>query len=172
MTVQLRTASAEQTKEMAAVVAEHVRPGDLLLLVGDLGAGKTTFAQGFARALGVEEAVTSPTFTLARTYPGRLSMHHVDVYRLERMSEVGDLALGELIDSNGVTLIEWGDAIAPVLGSDYLEVRMVFGAGDDDRRLELTAYGQRWSARSRAVAEAAARWAPPVTPAPADPGPR
>ena len=78
---------------MAAVVAEHVRPGDLLLLVGDLGAGKTTFAQGFALALGIEEPVTSPTFTLARTYPGRLRMHHVDVYRLERMAEVSDRAI-------------------------------------------------------------------------------
>ena len=80
-------------------MAEHARRGDLVLLVGDLGAGKTAFAQGFAPALGVDEPVTSPTFTLARTYPGRLPMHHVDVYRLERMAEVVDLGLGELLDA-------------------------------------------------------------------------
>jgi len=158
MTVQLRTASAEQTKEMAAVVAEHVRPGDLLLLVGDLGAGKTTFAQGFARALGVEEAVTSPTFTLARTYPGRLSMHHVDVYRLERMSEVGDLALGELIDSNGVTLIEWGDAIVAALPPAYLEVRLELGDEPDDRTVGVRAVGQGWQLRLPALTTNLARW--------------
>ena len=147
MTVRLHTASSEATKALAAVVAEHVRPGDLLLLVGDLGAGKTTFAQGFARALGVEEPVTSPTFTLARTYPGRLPMNHVDVYRLDRMAEVGDLALAELIDSNGVTLIEWGDAILAALPPAYLEVRLELGDEPDDRDILVRAVGQDWLAR-------------------------
>jgi tRNA threonylcarbamoyladenosine biosynthesis protein TsaE len=151
MTVRLHTASSEATKALAAVVAEHVRPGDLLLLVGDLGAGKTTFAQGFARALGVEEPVTSPTFTLARTYPGRLRMHHVDVYRLDRMAEVGDLALGELIDSNGVTLIEWGDAIVAALPRVYLEVRLELCDELDDRDISVRAVGQEWQRRLPAL---------------------
>ena len=81
MIVRLHTSSSAATKALAGVLAEQVRPGDLLLLVGELGAGKTTFAQGFALGLGIEEPVTSPTFTLARTYPGRLPMNHVDVYR-------------------------------------------------------------------------------------------
>jgi tRNA threonylcarbamoyladenosine biosynthesis protein TsaE len=151
MTVRLHTTSAEATKAVAAVVADHVRPGDLLLLVGDLGAGKTTFAQGFARALGVEEPVTSPTFTLARTYPGRLRMHHVDVYRLDRMAEVGDLALGELIDSNGVTLIEWGDAILAALPPAYLEVRLELSDELDDRDVTVRAVGQGWQLRLPAL---------------------
>jgi tRNA threonylcarbamoyladenosine biosynthesis protein TsaE len=150
-TVRLRTTSTEATKAVAAVVAEHVRPGDLLLLVGDLGAGKTTFAQGFARALGVEETVTSPTFTLVRTYPGRLRMHHVDVYRLDRMTEVNDLALGELIDSNGVTLIEWGDAILAALPPAYLEVRLELVDEADDRDINVRAVGQAWQARLAAL---------------------
>src|SRR5262249_8136151 len=137
--VRFRTTSSEATKALAAVVAEHVRPGDLLLLVGDLGAGKTTFAQGFAVALGITEPVTSPTFTLARPSPGRLRMHHVDVYRLERMAEVGDLALGELIDSDGVTLIEWGDAILAALPPAYLEVRLELSDEPDDRDVTVRA---------------------------------
>jgi tRNA threonylcarbamoyladenosine biosynthesis protein TsaE len=158
MTVRLHTTSADATKAMAAVIADHVRPGDLLLLVGDLGAGKTTFAQGFARALGVEEPVTSPTFTLARTYPGRLRMHHVDVYRLERMAEVNDLALGELIDSNSVTLIEWGDAIVAALPQAYLEVRLELCDELDDRDISVRAVGQAWQRRLPALSANLEPW--------------
>ena len=158
MNVRLRTTSSAATKELAAVVAAHVRPGDLVLLVGDLGAGKTTFVQGFALALGVTEPVTSPTFTLARTYPGRLRMHHVDVYRLERMAEVGDLALGELIDSDGVTLIEWGDAILAALPPAYLEVRLELGDELDDREISVRAVGQGWQARLPALGANLGPW--------------
>ena len=147
MTIRLHTASSAATKAVAGLVAEHVRPGDLLLLVGELGAGKTTFAQGFALGLGIDEPVTSPTFTLARTYPGRLPMNHVDVYRLDRMAEVGDLALAELIDSNAVTLIEWGDAILAALPPAYLEVRLELGDEPDDRDIFVRAVGQDWLSR-------------------------
>ena len=147
MTIRLHTASSAATKAVAGLVAEHVRPGDLLLHVGELGAGKTTFAQGFALGLGIDEPVTSPTFTLARTYPGRLPMNHVDVYRLDRMAEVGDLALAELIDSNGVTLIEWGDAILAALPPAYLEVRLELGDEPDDRDIFVRAVGQDWLSR-------------------------
>ena len=158
MTTALRTASSAATKELAGVVADHVRGGDLLLLVGDLGAGKTTFVQGFALALGVDEPVTSPTFTLARTYPGRLPVHHVDVYRLERMAEVVDLGLGELIDSNGVTLVEWGDVIRAALPTSYLEVRFEFGEEPDDRTIAVRAVGPVWHARAGALVTNLAPW--------------
>jgi len=158
VTTALRTASSAATKELAGVVADHVRGGDLVLLVGDMGAGKTTFVQGFASALGVDDPVTSPTFTLARTYPGRLPVHHVDVYRLERMAEVGDLGLGELIDSNGVTLVEWGDVIRAALPTSYLEVRFEFGAEPDDRTIAVRAVGPVWHARAAALATNLAPW--------------
>lgn len=156
-----RTRSADQTKALAATLAELVRPGDLLLLAGDLGAGKTAFAQGFGAGLGVTEPITSPTFTLAQQYDGRLRMHHLDVYRLDQMAEVAELGLAELLDDGGVVLIEWGDAILPVLPTDYLEVRLTFGADDDERHLALQRVGPSWSARGRAVAAAVAPYADP-----------
>jgi tRNA threonylcarbamoyladenosine biosynthesis protein TsaE len=144
-TLVARTGSVDQTRALAGAVAGLARPGDLLLLAGDLGAGKTAFAQGFG---------ASPTFTLAQQYQGRLRMHHLDVYRLEQMTEVLDLGLAELLDDGGVVLIEWGDAILPALPTDYLEVRLTFGEGDDDRRLVLRRVGPSWGARERTLAEA------------------
>jgi len=162
------TNSPEQTKALAASLAVLVTPGDLLVLAGDLGAGKTAFVQGFGAALEVVEPVTSPTFTLANRYQGRLEVNHLDVYRLEQLDEIKELGIYELIDGPGVTLIEWGDAIVPVLGPDFLEVRLSFGPGDDDRIIDATAVGPRWSARRRIVAEALAPWA--VAPFDADGG--
>ena len=151
--LQVATTSPQQTGELAERVAALVDPGDVLLLVGELGAGKTAFAKAFGRALGVEEPMTSPTFTLAREYQGRLRVFHLDVYRLEHLSEVTDLDLPDLLDAGGVILIEWGDAIAPALPADYLEIKLVFGVGDDDRNIRLRPVGARWTARERTLAD-------------------
>ena len=160
--IQARTRSPEDTKSLAASLAELARPGDLLLLVGDLGAGKTTFAQGFAAALGITEQVTSPTFTLAREYHGRLLLHHLDVFRLDQISEVLDLGLPELLDSEGVILIEWGDAIRQALPNDCLEVALTFVDGQpsppDERVVVLTPVGPRWQARNETLAAAVEPW--------------
>lgn len=154
-----QTTSADGTRELAAAVADLVSPGDVIVLAGELGAGKTAFAQGLGAALGVTDAITSPTFTLARRYEGRLSLHHLDVYRIERISELADLGLSELLDSGGVVLVEWGDAISPALGDDYLEISLTYGDGDDDRHLVFRSVGQKWSARTRSLAESLAAWA-------------
>ena len=153
-----RTTSVDATRALAAAVADLAKAGDLVLLVGDLGAGKTAFTQGFAARLGIDEQITSPTFTLARSYKGRLKLHHLDVYRLENVQEAEDLGLGELIEE-GVTLIEWGDTIAPALPADYLEVRFAYGEGDDDRDIAFRVVGPAWSARQRALATAMEPWA-------------
>lgn len=129
-----------------------------MLLVGDLGAGKTAFTQGFAEALGVSDPITSPTFTLVRTYAGKHRLNHLDVYRLESVAEAGDLGLGELLD-DGITLIEWGDTIAGALPADYLELRFLFGEGDDERTIETRIVGASWPARQRALHEAMGPWA-------------
>jgi tRNA threonylcarbamoyladenosine biosynthesis protein TsaE len=154
------TTSAEETKALAAALAELARPGDLLLLAGDLGAGKTAFTQGYGAALGVDDLITSPTFTLVNNYEGRLELNHLDVYRLDSLAEVLDLGVPEMLDDGGVTIIEWGDSVSPALPADYLEIRFSFTEGDDDdeRVLELGPVGPRWAARTRAVATAVAPW--------------
>ena len=152
------TKSADDTRELAAAMAGLARPGDVLLLAGELGTGKTVFAQGFGRGLGVEEQVTSPTFTLMRTYEGRLTLVHADVYRLDHLQEVVDLALPELLDEGGVAVVEWGDVAAAALAPDFLEVCLEQGAGDDDRLVTLRATGGRWSSRLRPLAMALDRW--------------
>lgn len=155
----VRTSSATATAQLAAAVAELARPTDVVLLSGDLGAGKTTFTQGFGRGLGVTEQITSPTFTLLRSYEGRLTLHHLDIYRLT-LDEVPDLGLNEMLDGDAVILIEWGDTIAPLLGADRLEVRLRLPSGDfgdDDREIEIEPVG-RWAARDRALRTAVAPW--------------
>lgn len=157
------TSSPEETGSLAQVLADLAEPGDVLVLVGGLGAGKTAFSKAYGEALGVTEPMTSPTFTLAREYQGRFSLHHLDVYRLEQMVEVLDLDLPELLDSGGVVLIEWGDMILPMLPADYLEVRFTFGDGDDDRSIDLTCVGPRWSGREARIAGACSRCFPTST---------
>ena len=151
------TDSAEATRRLAAQVAGVVVDGDVVVLVGDLGAGKTAFTQGFADALGVVGPVTSPTFTLVNRYEGRIVVNHVDVYRFESFEEVHDLDLPKLLDS-GVTLIEWGDTIRSALPPDQLEVRIEFGSGDDERLLQILPTGPRWQARQSELRERLVEW--------------
>jgi tRNA threonylcarbamoyladenosine biosynthesis protein TsaE len=153
----LRSKCVDDTHAAAAAIASLARQGDLILLVGDLGAGKTAFAQGFARRLGVTTPVTSPTFTLVHRYEGDLVIHHVDVYRLDRLSEVTDLGLSEMLDE-GVTLIEWGDAVRPALPADFLEVRLSYVDEDDDARdIAVTVVGPSWAGRAAAIRAAMGR---------------
>jgi tRNA threonylcarbamoyladenosine biosynthesis protein TsaE len=159
MTLRVHTTSVDATRALAAALAELTQGGDLIVLAGDLGAGKTAFAQGFGLGLGIDDQITSPTFTLARQYEGRLRMHHLDVYRFDATAEIHDVGLAELLDDDdAVTLIEWGDAILPALPPDLLEIRITLGEGDDDRELELRIVGDRWAARKRALATALANW--------------
>jgi tRNA threonylcarbamoyladenosine biosynthesis protein TsaE len=153
------TDSPDATKELAGRVAELCRPGDVVLLVGDLGAGKTVFAQGFAAALGVPGPVTSPTFALVRQYrcaedsPVGLLIH-ADVYRTGSLDEVVDLALAELVEEDAVAVVEWGELAAPALGDSALEVTIAAPdsqAAPDQRVLTLVGRGS-WDARSNAVA--------------------
>ena len=153
-----RTASEDETRAIGAAVAPLADEGDIIILTGDLGTGKTRFTQGFAKGLDVRDAVTSPTFTLVRIYDGRLRLHHADLYRMEGIEEVADLVLGELADRDGVSLIEWGDAAVEILGHDVLDVRLELGPDDDDRVITLTPAGRTWSARRDDLEKALAAW--------------
>ncbi len=141
----------DQTRRIGAGLAEICRAGDLIVLSGDLGAGKTAFAQGLAKGLGVDDQVTSPTFALVQTYEGRLLLHHLDVYRLEHVNEALDLGLAEMLDDDAVTIIEWGETIAPVLPHHYLEVHLSHGTSNDSRLVDLRPVGDSWQARKRAM---------------------
>jgi tRNA threonylcarbamoyladenosine biosynthesis protein TsaE len=155
--------SPAATKAVAARLASVCGPGDIVLLIGDLGAGKTAFAQGFAAALGVDGPVTSPTFTLVRQYrcgaraPVDLLIH-ADVYRTGSLSEVADLALAELVEERAIALVEWGDVAAPALGDDALEVTLARpGSPDpadtDARTITFNGRG-RWQQAAGDVARA------------------
>jgi tRNA threonylcarbamoyladenosine biosynthesis protein TsaE len=126
------------TRALAAALAAAARPGDLLNLVGDLGAGKTQFAKGFGAGLGVTDTIVSPSFVLMAEYRGRLPLFHVDLYRLAGAAEA---LAGGLIDERqgeGVTLIEWAERLADVMPAGHLDV-LIEGTGDDPRRILLRA---------------------------------
>ena len=152
------TRSVEDTRALAAAVSPVLRPGDLVLLSGDLGTGKTAFAQGLATGLGVSERVTSPAFVLAHTYAGRLPLVHLDVYRLDHVQELIDMGLAEIVDGGGVTVIEWGEVVRPVLPPDLLEVWLEEGGSDDDRSITLTPAGPSWLPRADALRDAISAW--------------
>jgi tRNA threonylcarbamoyladenosine biosynthesis protein TsaE len=146
------TRSTDETLELARAVGELLRPGDVVSLVGELGAGKTVFARGVARALGVTELVVSPTFTIVREYEGRVPLVHVDVYRIDAVQELHDLGFEEVVRDDAVTVVEWGDMIDGLLPGDRLDIRLTPGAADDERVVEIEGHGRSWSARAAELA--------------------
>jgi tRNA threonylcarbamoyladenosine biosynthesis protein TsaE len=160
--LQLRSTSVADTHAVAAALAGLARPGDLIVLAGEMGSGKTAFAQGFAAALGVTEPITSPTYTLVHSYPiGRVTLHHADIYRLTTLHEVADLALNELLEADGIVLVEWGDVVAGSLG-DHLLVRLApVDESDDESAREITvaASGSAWATRWARITDALAGYA-------------
>jgi len=151
----LQTRDAAETEAVGEVLGAQLRRGDLVVLTGDLGTGKTTFTKGIARGLGVTERVTSPTFTIVQEYDGRVPVAHVDVYRLERIQELHDFGFEELLDGR-VTVVEWGEAIARVLPRDRIDVRIAMdeARGDDARTVEIAAVGPAWRTRRAALDDA------------------
>ena len=132
------TADAEATRRLAAALAAVAKPGDLLCLWGELGAGKTQFAKGFGAGLGVDDTITSPTFVLMSEYAGRLPLFHVDLYRL---ADGADAFAGGVIDdrqATGVTLVEWPERMAELLPDRRLDV-VIDGTGAEPRRITLRA---------------------------------
>ena len=142
-----KTFSVEETRSLASLLSKVFQAGDVVVLSGDLGAGKTAFTQGLGLGLGVEHPVTSPTFTLVNKYEGELILNHLDVYRLEHFQEVEELGLSELIDSNSLTVIEWGNVISSVLTEGYLEISLSLGESLDERTIEFRLIGQQWVGR-------------------------
>ena len=137
------TNSAEETDALAAEVAGVSRRGDLIVLVGGLGAGKTRFVQGFARAMGVDESVTSPTFALVHNYEGRVPLLHADLYRMVSEHEVLDLGIDDALADGAIALVEWGDIASDVLPPDRLTVTIT-DIDDTSRAFDLDGWSDRW----------------------------
>ena len=157
----LTARTADDTRALGAAVAPLLRARDALLLTGELGAGKTTFVQGLATGLGVEEHVASPTFTLIREYRGRLPVAHVDVYRLERIQDVIDLALDEVADGDAVLVVEWGDAVDELLPDERLRIELTTtdaAGADESRRIAVRGKGSSWAHRCSDLVTALAPW--------------
>jgi tRNA threonylcarbamoyladenosine biosynthesis protein TsaE len=134
----VRSDSPEATRSLAAALAGAARPGDLIALRGELGAGKTQFAKGFGQGLGVTATINSPSYVLMAEYEGRLPLFHLDLYRLD---DGADALAGGLLDerqAGGVTLVEWAERLGPALPGDRLDVEFT-GSGDDPRTIRLTA---------------------------------
>jgi tRNA threonylcarbamoyladenosine biosynthesis protein TsaE len=153
-TLRVATQSADETIALAQRLGGLLIAGDLIVLGGDLGSGKTTFAKGIGRGLGVKDPIVSPTFTLVREYEGRLRLVHVDVYRLDHVQELHDLGLEELAGNDAVTLVEWGDVVEAFLPAERLEVRLEPGAEDDERVVTFVAAGPAWHSRRQGLATA------------------
>ncbi|MCE7882926.1 MAG: tRNA (adenosine(37)-N6)-threonylcarbamoyltransferase complex ATPase subunit type 1 TsaE [Actinobacteria bacterium ATB1] len=153
--------SPSNTRALGRALASVLGPGDVVLLDGDLGTGKTTFVSGVAAGVGVEQPVTSPTFTIVRDLGGSPRVLHVDLYRLDHMSEFEDLGLDEALGRD-IVLVEWGEVVRPLLGESVCEVLVSYTeteeASSDQRSVEFRLSGPAWSARKdrlrRAVATA------------------
>ncbi len=162
--IELVSDSVEQTARIAARVAEHLAPGDVVALSGELGAGKTRFVEGACRGLGYRGRVRSPSYTLLNIYRGRWPVHHLDLYRLERAGRDEDLAeWEELMDGPGVTFIEWAERLADRLPERAVRVRLIH-AGGDRRRVRVSVPAGRPGGLIEALADLAARGATPPAP--------
>jgi len=137
------TSSPEETQEFGARLGELARPGDVFLLVGKLGAGKTCLTQGIARGLGIAEYAASPSFVVARELYGRLPLYHMDFYRLENPAEIADLGLDDYFYGKGVSVVEWAEKGLSLLPPEHLLIEMNY-ISDTGRRLKLKASGKRY----------------------------
>ncbi|WP_232050924.1 tRNA (adenosine(37)-N6)-threonylcarbamoyltransferase complex ATPase subunit type 1 TsaE [Arabiibacter massiliensis] len=138
-----KTTSPEATKQLASTLAPYLRAGDVIVLSGDLGAGKTQFVQGVAAGLGVRAPVTSPTFNILLSYPeGTLPLHHFDLYRLDDIDELEDIGFYETLDADGASFVEWGEKFPDALPYGYLDVVVTVDA-EGNRVVRVHAFGDR-----------------------------
>ena len=139
----LRSRSPGETRRIGVSLGRLIEAGDVLLLCGDLGAGKTCLTQGIARGLGIEGYVRSPTFVLVSIHRGRLPLYHIDIYRLDHVAEVLDLGLEEYLAGDGVSVIEWADKAFEVFPQPFLLVTLDFD-GEKERLIRLEPRGERY----------------------------
>lgn len=144
LTYTRKATSPQAMKQLAATLAPYLQAGDVIVLSGDLGAGKTQFVQGVAGGLGVRDQVTSPTFTIMSAYStGSLPLYHFDLYRLETPDELEDIGYFEMIDADGASFVEWGEKFPEALPYGYLAIEIMVDV-DGSRQVSAHAYGDRF----------------------------
>lgn len=132
----------EETEKFGIFLGENLRPGDVICLNGDLGAGKTTLTKSIAKGLGIDDYVTSPTFTIVNEYYGEIDLYHIDTYRLDDKIDVDYLGFDEYFYSDGVTIVEWAEKIRDALPEEYMEINIK--SHDDKRDLDINYVGNRF----------------------------
>ena len=140
--VKIYLENEEKTREIGSKLGELLTPKSVICLIGDLGAGKTTMTQSLARALGVDDYITSPTFTIVNEYEGRMPLYHFDVYRIGSSEEMYDIGFDEYIDGDGVCIIEWANLIEDILPDEYLYIEMNYR--ETGREMILTPKGEKY----------------------------
>ena len=141
-TVYKETHSPKQTQALGKHLGLLANPGNLILLIGELGSGKTCLTQGIAQGLNIQGYVRSPTFILVNEYQGRIPLYHIDLYRLDGLIAIQDLGLEEYIDSDGLCVIEWADKAMPTFPGEHLLIN-IESSGLKDRSFQITSYGHR-----------------------------
>ena len=142
-TLKLVTHSAEQTQKLGTSIGKLAEPGDIYLLIGELGAGKTCLTQGIAYGLDIQEYTLSPSFVIMRELHGRLSLYHMDFYRLDNVAEISDLGLDDYLFGKGVCVIEWANKGLTVLPEDHLVIKIDYLA-DNQRSFVIEPKGERY----------------------------
>lgn len=139
--IKIVTNSPEKTKEIAYNLGKMLEAGSLVIMTGDLGAGKTTFTQGIALGMGISKNVTSPTFTIMKVYKNTIPLYHIDAYRLEGLSQ--DLGLEEMMEDDGVCVIEWPIFIDERLPKEHLNINLKW-IDDNTREITISANGKKY----------------------------
>lgn len=145
--MQFLVKDVEETTELGFSIGKLLNSGDIVCLTGDLGTGKTHITKGIAKGLGIDDHITSPTFTIVNEYDsGRLKLYHFDVYRVSDPDEIYAIGFDDYIFSNGVSIIEWANYIEEILPSDYLHILIEkdLSNGEDYRKITITPYGERY----------------------------
>ena len=141
--LELISHSPEQTQRLGVRIGELALPGDIFLLVGTLGTGKTCLTQGIAWGLGIKEYTLSPSFMIVRELYGRLPLYHIDLYRLDHIEEIADLGLDEYLFSNGICVIEWAEKGSSILPTEHLLIQISY-LSDTERSFQLKPSGKRY----------------------------
>ena len=139
--MEIKTYSGEETMALGEKIAANVKPGMVITLKGDLGAGKTTFTKGIGKGLGIKRAVNSPTFTIMKIYNGTMPLYHIDAYRLEEHFQ--DLGFEEYIGGDGLCVVEWSDFIESILPKNRLAISIDY-EGEEARKITLTPIGAEY----------------------------